>query len=76
MGAMLGSGLRLVVKVLGSLVADEVGQVTRERRRSRQDPNSSAEGKACPPGTGPTPWTGTPLRRRCGTPWRASARSM
>ncbi|MFE2683677.1 AarF/UbiB family protein, partial [Streptomyces mirabilis] len=46
MGAMLGSRLRLVVKVLGSLVADEVGQVTRERRRSRQDSNSPAEGEA------------------------------
>lgn len=46
MGAMLGSRLRLVVKVLGSLVADEVGQVTRERRRSRQDPDSPAEGEA------------------------------
>jgi ubiquinone biosynthesis protein len=39
-GAPLGNRLRLVVKVLGSLVADEVGQFARVRRRSARDPVS------------------------------------
>ncbi|GAA4815837.1 ABC1 kinase family protein [Streptomyces ziwulingensis] len=35
MPSAVGDRLRLVVKVLGSLVADEVGQATRARRRKR-----------------------------------------
>jgi ubiquinone biosynthesis protein len=35
MPSAVGDRLRLVVKVLGSLVADEVGQATRSRRRKR-----------------------------------------
>ncbi|MEU9559083.1 ABC1 kinase family protein [Streptomyces fumanus] len=36
MPSAVGDRLRLVVKVLGSLVADEVGQATRVRRRRRE----------------------------------------
>ncbi|WP_369250814.1 ABC1 kinase family protein [Streptomyces sp. R41] len=46
MSALLGSRLRLVVKVLGSLVADEVGRMTRERRRTGRGPLSPAEAEA------------------------------
>nr|WP_202447885.1 AarF/UbiB family protein [Streptomyces sp. SID5468] len=35
--------MRVVVKVLGSLVSDEVGQVTRERRRAKRDDRAPAE---------------------------------
>ncbi|NUT28391.1 MAG: AarF/ABC1/UbiB kinase family protein, partial [Streptomyces sp.] len=45
MTSVVGDRLRLVVKVLGSLVVDEVGQATRLRRRTRQ-------GQAGPAGTG------------------------
>ncbi|HET9383467.1 MAG TPA: AarF/UbiB family protein [Streptomyces sp.] len=43
MASVVGDRLRLVVRVLGSLVADEVGQATRLRRRSRQGAGSPAE---------------------------------
>ncbi|MGP2440271.1 ABC1 kinase family protein [Streptomyces sp. JW3] len=45
MPSAVGDRLRLVVKVLGSLVADEVGQATRLRRRKRdtRPPVASAE---------------------------------
>src|SRR4051812_12833673 len=34
--ALLGSRLRLVVKVLGNLAAEEAGRLARDRRRSRR----------------------------------------
>ena len=43
MRALVGDRLRLVVKVLGSLIADEVGHTARERGRSRRDGRSPAE---------------------------------
>lgn len=43
MASVVGDRLRLVVKVLGSLVADEVGQATRLRRSARRDEWSPAE---------------------------------
>ncbi|MFE2195539.1 AarF/ABC1/UbiB kinase family protein, partial [Streptomyces olivaceus] len=43
MTSVVGDRLRLVVKVLGSLVADEVGQATRLRRRARRDTRPPAE---------------------------------
>ncbi|MEV0598669.1 AarF/UbiB family protein [Streptomyces sp. NPDC050315] len=43
MASVVGDRLRLVVKVLGNLVADEVGQATRRRRRSKRDEHSPAE---------------------------------
>ena len=50
MVAMVGDRLRLVVKVLGSLVADEVGHATRERRRSKKDDRFPAEAEAASAG--------------------------
>ncbi|CAL9383124.1 ABC1 kinase family protein [Streptomyces sp. enrichment culture] len=44
MTSVVGDRLRLVVRVLGSLVADEVGQATRLRRRTKRDMRSPAEG--------------------------------
>lgn len=46
MASVVGDRLRLVVKVLGSLVADEVGQAARLRRRTRQGEAGAAEGGA------------------------------
>jgi ubiquinone biosynthesis protein len=43
LASVVGDRLRLVVKVLGSLVADEVGHSSRERRRFRRDDRSPAE---------------------------------
>lgn len=46
MASVVGDRLRLVVKVLGSLVADEVGQATRLRRSTRQGQAGAAEAGA------------------------------
>ncbi len=43
MASVVRDRLRLVVKVLGSLVADEVGRTTRERRRRGRDDRPPAE---------------------------------
>ena len=43
MASVVGDRLRLVVKVLGSLVADEVGLATRLRGRTKRDSRSPAE---------------------------------
>ncbi|MFF4836303.1 ABC1 kinase family protein [Streptomyces sp. NPDC001315] len=44
MAAVLGNRLRLVVKVLGSLVADEVGQIAKTRRQSARERASPSAG--------------------------------
>ncbi|WP_030266131.1 ABC1 kinase family protein [Streptomyces violens] len=51
MASVVGDRLRLVVKVLGNLVADEVGQATRRRRRSKRDERSPAEADAASAGS-------------------------
>lgn len=43
MRTLIGDRLRLVVKVLGSLIADEVGHTARERGRSKGNGRSPAE---------------------------------
>ena len=43
-GALLGSRLRLVVKVLGSLAAEEAGRLARDRRRSRRGAGGEDDG--------------------------------
>ncbi|MFB8777890.1 ABC1 kinase family protein [Streptomyces broussonetiae] len=50
MASVVGDRLRLVVKVLGSLVADEVGQATRLRRNAKRDGASPAEADEAPAG--------------------------
>ncbi|MFI5859010.1 ABC1 kinase family protein [Streptomyces parvulus] len=63
MTSVVGDRLRLVVKVLGSLVADEVGQATRLRRRGRRDARPPAEASDASAGSGADPAAGSELRR-------------
>ncbi|GGS49117.1 AarF/UbiB family protein [Streptomyces griseoviridis] len=61
MPSAVGDRLRLVVKVLGSLVADEVGQAIRLRRRKRDTPLPAASDRA--PDGAPEDVAGSELRR-------------
>ncbi|MEV5547510.1 AarF/UbiB family protein [Streptomyces sp. NPDC052309] len=69
MASVVGDRLRLVVKVLGGLVVDEVGQATRLRRRAKQDGWPPAEagdasaGAPAEPGGPPTGAAGAEQRR-------------
>ncbi|MFE0892455.1 ABC1 kinase family protein [Streptomyces rochei] len=63
MTTVVGDRLRLVVKVLGSLVADEVGRATRLRRRTGRDTGHPAEDIAASAGPGSGPTEGPEQRR-------------
>ncbi len=63
MTTVVGERLRLVVKVLGSLVADEVGRATRLRRRTGRDTGHPAEDIAASAGPGSGPTEGPEQRR-------------
>lgn len=63
MTSVVGDRLRLVVRVLGSLVADEVGQATRLRRRTKRDTRSPAEGLVGSAGSAAEATAGAEQRR-------------